>query len=287
MKEGIFAFLAAIVFVCAAGAQSAPVDVRILDLHAEKEMSLAQVLPALQKHRIILVGEIHDKRSSHAGQLLVIRTLKEAGVRLTIGLEMFRADSQRLLDRWIEGEMSAGDFRKAYYDNWNFPWSLYRKIFEYAREKRIPLVGLNVAPDVTRQVAEEGFRSLSPQQRAKLPNVTCDVGPGYRSFIKRAYGEHAHGKLDFNHFCEAQLVWDKSMAFHAIGYAAAHPHSTMVLLAGAGHTRRQAIPTRIADQSKLSVVTILPEVPGHIEPGEITIEDADYILLREKYGLKP
>jgi len=59
-------------------------------------------------------------------------------------------------------------------------------IFEYAREKRIPLVGLNVPRDVTRQVALEGFQSLSRKDKARIHSVTCRVDREYMDFIKRA-----------------------------------------------------------------------------------------------------
>jgi uncharacterized iron-regulated protein len=279
MKLTVIALLAAMALSSPARVQSTPGTIRLFDLHTAKEMTLAQALPELERKRIILVGEIHDLESSHQAQLAVIRALKEAGVRVAIGLEMFRTESQNALDRWVEGKMGQKTFERVYYQNWNLPWTLYSPIFDYAREQKIPMVGLNVPPEVTRQVAEEGFQSLSPQQRGALPNVTCKVGPEYMAFIKEAYGEHAHGTLNFTYFCEAQLVWDKSMAINAVDYVKAHPSTILVLLAGTGHAWRKGIPRQIGEISKVPCVVILPEVPGFIEPVKTRAEDADYILL--------
>ncbi len=114
------------------------------------------------------MGEHHSNKNHHEAQLDVIRTLKEAGIQVAIGLEMFRSDSQQALDRWIGGDIGEEKFQQIYYDNWNYPWSAYQMIFEYAREEKIPLIGLNVSRDITRQVSQQGFKSLTGAQKGKL-----------------------------------------------------------------------------------------------------------------------
>jgi uncharacterized iron-regulated protein len=252
---------------------------RLFEVATDKETSLAQALPEMREKRIILVGEYHDRKSHHMAQLLIIKAMHQSGIPLAIGLEMFRADSQHVIDSWVGGKMKKEDFQEAYYDNWNFPWPLYGMIFEYAREKRIPLVGLNVPRDVTRQVAIRGFESLSKKQKTKIPNVTCKVDRDYLDFIKRAYGAHAHGQLNFTYFCEAQLVWDKAMAIYALDYLKAHPNTSMVLLAGTGHAWKRGIPEQLRQLSELPYTVVLPKVSGRIEPGAVNEKDTDYIWL--------
>ena len=253
-------------------------DMRLFHLATGKQTTLAQALPDIGQKRIIIVGEYHNRKSHHMAQLLIIKALHESGNPLAIGLEMFRAESQNALDRWVGGKMSERDFHGVYYDNWNFPWPLYSKIFAYAREKRIPLVGLNVSRDITRQVAREGFQSLSKEQMAALPDVTCKVDREYMAFIRKAYGAHAHGKLNFIYFCEAQLVWDKVMAINALAYLKDNPGRSMVILAGSGHAWKRGIPDQISQRSKLPYTVILPQVRGHIEPNTTTDKDTDYIV---------
>ncbi|MDH3827077.1 MAG: ChaN family lipoprotein, partial [Desulfobacterales bacterium] len=67
---------------------------RMYDLNREKELPMSQVLADLKKNRIVLVGEHHSNRQHHMAQLAVIRALKEAGLRVAVGLEMFRNESQ-------------------------------------------------------------------------------------------------------------------------------------------------------------------------------------------------
>jgi len=254
-------------------------NVRLFEVTKNKETSLAQALLEMRQARVVLVGEIHNRKSHHMAQLLIIQALYDSGISLAIGLEMFRAESQHALDSWVSGKMKEEDFHRAYYDNWNFPWPLYSMIFEYARKKRIPLVGLNVPRDVTRQVVLGGFESLSKEEKTKIPNVTCRVDREYMDFIKRAYGAHAHGQLNFTYFCEAQLVWDKAMAIYALDYLKAHPKSSMVLLAGAGHAWKRGIPEQLRQLSELTYTVVLPQISGRIEPGAVDDKDTDYIWL--------
>jgi uncharacterized iron-regulated protein len=98
-------------------------------------------------------------------------------------------------------------------------------------------------------------------------------------YIRKAFGGHGHGDLNFVYFCEAQLVWDTVMAVNALKYLSANPQSVMVILAGTGHVRKQAIPAQIRDRSDIALRVILPEVPGSIERSTVDSDDADYLVL--------
>ncbi len=232
----------------------------------------------LAAHRVILVGERHNQAHHHEGQLRVIQLLAAHGLPLAIGMEMIRHDSQAELDAWISGKMDENTFRDIYRDNWNYPWPLYRSIFMFARDHKIPIIGLNVPRSITRQVARKGFRSLTPSQRQGLPFVTCSVDEDYRTYIRQAYGAHGHGNMTFDHFCEAQLVWDKAMAVNALRYLGKEPDQHMVILAGTGHARKNAIPHQIETLGGLTFQVVLPEIPDFLDVRNLGIEDADFLL---------
>jgi uncharacterized iron-regulated protein len=260
----------------------APVNDRILRVVDGRILSLADIVKDLTESRLVFVGELHTAQSHHHAQLKTIRALKKAGSPLAIGLEMFRRDSQSDLDRWVKGELREKEFEEIYYKNWNYPWPLYKDIFLYAREHKIPMVGLNVSPEVTKQVAREGFDSLTPKQRGDLPMVTCRVDPEYLAFIRRSLAMHGHGGMDFTRFCEAQLVWDTAMAWSLLRYLEKNPESTVVVVAGSGHSWKKGIPAQIRSRSELPFRVILPEVPGRVDKENIALNEADYVWL----GLK-
>jgi len=252
---------------------------QLYDLSENRSISLKQLAVELKTKRIVLVGEHHNNIRHHINQLEVIRALHEAGAKVAVGMEMFRSDSQKYLGQWVAGKIPEKEFEKIYYANWNYNWSLYRPILQYARENRIPVLGLNVSRKITRQVARQGFQSLNKEQRGKLKDVACRVDKVYMDFIKRAYGAHAHGNLNFEYFCESQLVWDNIMAINSLDYIRNNPDSTVVLLAGNGHVWKGGIPTQLNNRSFTAYAVILPEIPGVVEKNTISLRDTDYIFL--------
>lgn len=256
-------------------------ELRLFDLAEGRLIAGDQALERLKEVRIVLVGEHHHSADHHHAQLRVIEALDQSGRKVAVGLEMFRQDSQTDLDQWVAGMIDEERFKPIYLDNWNFGWALYRPIFDYARKEKIPMVGLNVSRTITSQVAYHGFESLTKDQKGSLEGITCDVTVEYRDFIRRAYGAHGHGRMDFGRFCEAQLVWDSIMAVHAANYLRQHPETVMVILAGSGHARKMGIPTQLAKRTTLPYVVMLPETPGEFDGAHTSVQDADFIILNE------
>jgi len=279
IKKIITAILLVIALNTAGWVKQDNLNHRMFDLNQEKELLMGQALAKLKQNRIILVGEHHSNKQHHRAQLSLIQALNDAGIQVAVGLEMFRNDSQPDLDRWISGNLDEKRFEEIFYDNWRYPWPVYRMIFEYARDHKIPMIGLNVPREITRQVSREGFKSLSHEQKGKLAEVSCIVDPEYMNYIRKAFGGHAHGQLNFIYFCEAQLVWDSAMAVYSLDYLKRHPEAVVVILTGTGHAQKGAVPRQIQARSNLPYAVILPEISGRIDPETISRKDADYIIL--------
>jgi uncharacterized iron-regulated protein len=258
-------------------------DGGVVRLKDQATIPFDQMIGEVSKSRVIVVGETHDNQADHDLQLKIIRTLREGGLTLAVGLEMFRAENQELLDKWWRWGMSTEQFETIYRENWGLPWPLYRDIFLYSRQKRIPLVGLNVPREIVSKVAREGYGSLTEAERKKLPpGITCTTDETYRSSIRRAFTEHVQSSgRSFDHFCEAQMVWDTAMAIYALEYLGKNPDSRMVILAGSVHAWKQAIPRQIATmRPDVTVSVILPAPDGKTGQEKLTAEDADYLVLR-------
>lgn len=250
----------------------------LYDLAAGLPLNPEQAVLRLEKAPIILVGEHHSNPDHHKIQLAVIQSLERAGRQVAIGLEMFRKESQPALDQWIAGNLTEEEFSAIYLENWNFPWSIYRDIFIYARDHGIAMVGLNAAEGITRQVAYHGYDSLSDDQKAQIGNISCNVSRRYKAFIRDAFGAHAHGNLDFTNFCEAQLIWDTVMAENALAYHRRHPQNHLIILAGTGHARKMGIPAQIKKRFGPPVLVILPETEESITIENTGFEDADVLF---------
>jgi uncharacterized iron-regulated protein len=279
MKRSIVILLSVFFSIGALAIAMKPSNQRLYDVNHGKETVMSDVIAALKQNRIIIVGEHHSNISHHEAQVNVIRSLKESGVQVAIGLEMFRSDSQPALDRWVAGDIGEEEFQEIFYDNWGYSWANYRVIFDYARAEKMPMIGLNVPRDITRQVARQGFQSLNKQQKGQLSNIACRVDKEYMDYIKKAFGGHAHGKLDFTYFCEAQLVWDTMMAINALEFLKKNPEAVVIVLTGTGHAQKNAIPRQIRERSDVAHAVILPEVKGVIDSKTVDKTVADYIIL--------
>jgi uncharacterized iron-regulated protein len=263
------------------GAKNCSGGERILRVSDGKAVTFAAMIEDLRKAKVIFVGETHDSKRDHEFQLAIIKALRRSGVPPAIGLEMFRADSQGVLDQWVDESLDLEKFLKAYYDNWGLAWPLYRDIFLYSRENRIPLVGLNVPADITRKVSSEGFSSLTQEELRRLPpGISCNVDELYMDFIRRAYAAHQARGRSFVNFCEAQMVWDKAMAWHLTEFRNRNPDKMVVVLAGVGHSWKRGIPEHLGEEAKPDYRVVLTETPGRIDRRTVFSEDADYILLR-------
>lgn len=229
---------------------------------------------------VILVAETHDNRLHHELQLDVIRSLWSRKIPLAVGLEMFQADSQGPLDDWVEGRITEQDFKKVYARNWSYDWSLYRDVFIFARDNRIPMIALNIPKEIVFKVARQGFASLTPEERKNLPaGVTCDINRPQTEFLKRTFEEvfkhEAHGKV-FTYFCEAQGVRNSGMAMIIANERKKHPDRKLVALTGTWHAVKHGIPERLAGISSL---VILPEI-AELGRNNVTPAIADYLIER-------
>ncbi len=253
---------------------------KVLRVRDGKIITFAGMIADVKKADFVFIGEVHDISEHHRDELAIIRAFHESDAPTAVGLEMFRSDSQGVLDSWVRGKLSVEQFLPAYYDNWREPWPLYRDIFQYARDHEIPLLGLNVPDKIAEKVAREGFASLTQEEKRQLPpGISCNVDPTYMEFIRRAYAGHAaHGRV-FVNFCEAQMVWDKSMAWHLMAYVKKKPGRTVVVLAGVGHAWKRGIPEQMGTDSKFTYRVVLPLIPDQIDRETVTTKDADYVLL--------
>ena len=245
------------------------------------QLTLEQLAVELRDARVVTIGEQHDDRRHHEVQVEIIRALHDAGADVAVGFEQFGAHSQEDLDRWVSGKTGLEDLFRVYSQDWEMNWwPLYLPVFTYAREHGIPMVGLNVPREIVRQVARNGFSSLSPDQRGKIRVLSCNIDQRYQETLARVLGHKGQGTGDdvlFTRFCEAQVVWDTTMALNAVDYIKAHPGKVLVILAGNFHAWKRGIPEQIRRVMDVPVRSILPSSDTSFFNYQVFLEDADYV----------
>ncbi|EKD35852.1 MAG: protein of unknown function DUF399, partial [uncultured bacterium] len=135
--------------------------------------SFARIIEKLAETQVVYVGETHTARADHLLQLRLIEALHLQNPRLAIGMEMFPASAQPVLDRYTQsGEpLDERSFLKQsdYYNVWRYDWRYYRDIINFARIHKLPVIGLNLDRQIVSQVFRTGGTdSLSPEVRAAL-----------------------------------------------------------------------------------------------------------------------
>jgi uncharacterized iron-regulated protein len=280
MKKAVYGMIAVVpvlLFVLV----TAAVRERLVRVSDGKAVSFDAMLRDVAQSDIIVIGEVHGVPRHHALELGIIRALHESDVPIVIGMEMFRSESQKDLDAWTSGGMPLHRFISVYYRNWGMGWKLYEDIFLYAREHGIPIAGLNIPDEISDAVARRGFAALTASERKRIPpGVSCTIDESYRRYIRKAYADHAkNDEASFLHFCEAQMVWDKSMAANLVAFMKANPGKKAVVLAGVGHAWRRGIPEQVSLLSRYRTRVVLPLMSQQVDLKSITVEDADYIVL--------
>ncbi len=215
----------------------------ITDAAANATLKPSELPTRLASVRILFVGEAHVSVESHAVELSVIRELVRAGRRVSVGLEMFPADAQEVLDDWTAGRMSEEMFteRSRWFRHWSYNWGYYRGIFLFARDNGLKLFGVNVPPEVVSTVGRKGLEALGPEQKALLPpRVDWDDAELKRLFRASFDEDEFHGALSgemLNRMVQAQATWDAAFGWNAAraAKAAADPKAIVVVLLGHGH----------------------------------------------------
>ena len=221
---------------------------------------LSKIIDGILDKTVVFVGEEHDQYSHHIAQLDVIRGLRERGIDLAVGMEMFQRPFQKALDDFISGKITEREFLKEsqYFKRWGYDYVLYRPILRYCRENRIPVIALNLRKEISRKVARHGIESLTPEEKKLIPKELDFSNAAYKARLKEVFEAHEEQELgNFEYFYQAQILWDETMAESVAQYLKTHQERHMVVLAGIGHIGfGYGIPDRVKRRTGKDVVTI-------------------------------
>lgn len=240
--------------------------------------------------RIIYVGEIHANKASHQVQLKILKACYEKfGNNLTVGMEMFTRPYQPFLDQWTAGEIDEQKFlEETHWDKeWGYDYLLYKDIFDFVREKKIPLIALNAPKELVRMVSKKGMKDLTEEERKLLPEIdTSDFF--HRVYLERATREHRDHAAALERYNDVQCLWEEYMAQTIANYLSSWEgkDKKMLVFAGNGHIIYDfGIPARVFRRNFLPYHTIYPaEFQGNkptsdqnLFLSDIPLEPADFV----------
>lgn len=172
----------------------------------------ADLMQRAAESDLIFFGELHNSAIAHWLQLEMIQDLAADSSKNTkVGMEMFEADQQILIEEYFDGLISQGSFETEA-RLWNNYQTDYKPVLEFARENEIDLIATNIPRRYASSVYSNGLSALdqlsnpAKQWVAPLPIKVDKTLPGYQNMMEAAHG-HGGDNLIY-----AQAVKDATMA---------------------------------------------------------------------------
>jgi uncharacterized iron-regulated protein len=280
------------------GIEAAALPFHVLDRsgHQITEDAFWQRLAAA---RAVCVGEEHTNPHHHWVQLNVVRHLAPHWHDFALGMEMVQRPFQGALDDFAAHKIddAALKSRTGWEDRWGYDYDFYAPTIHAAIDAHASLLALNAAKELTKKVVHHGLESLTPDEKAQIPQLDL-ADPVHRAWFDSIMeemggsGAHTH-KPDASkaepkpspehtggdtepempspdRIYTVQVIWDETMADTAAKWLTAHPDGHMVILAGGGHCHDSAIVNRMKRRGISDVVSIR----SVIDDGEGSVADA-------------
>jgi uncharacterized iron-regulated protein len=237
-----------------------PLVERIWDVAAGAFIDSAALVDHLRRGRFVLLGEKHDNPDHHRLQAWLLRSLIAAGRRPAVGLEMFTvADAPALAQQLAAHPDDAAGLAEAV--NWRssgWPdWAMYRPIAEAALQAKLSIVAANLSPAMVQALGQSGAEALDARLASRLGvdrPLAADTQTAMAEEIREAHCGHA-SEQQINAMILVQRARDAQMAE---SLAAAGQQDGAVLIAGAGHVRRDyGIPAYLGSKAPgASVISV-------------------------------
>lgn len=264
----------------------------IIDVYAGEPVSWETMLDDVAAARVVYLGELHSIRHHHEFQLMMLRGLFHKGHKIVLGMEMFAAYQQEILDRWLASNNTiSGLGQQLGKEKWN-NLSDYESLLLFAREKGVRIVGLNASGDLVRMVARGQVSALTAEQQKGFPaEDLLEPSPLYDKLLRLKLRVHkAFQGKSLDGVVRAQLVRDSVMAETVVRSleSSADKDLKFICIAGSGHLNYGfGIPERVNKKISVTDRIILPTESGRLilsdeeirqaVPVEITHEDLRFI----------
>ncbi len=125
-------------------------------LASNREFSYSNQKDLLQNilnNQIVLIGDHHTFEQSQKNLIRIMKMLTRINISFNVCLEMIPAIYQKTLDNYLDEQITEQEFLEEikYKSTWIFPWTHYKKIFDFAKQKKIRIIALNSIGDLTQR----------------------------------------------------------------------------------------------------------------------------------------
>lgn len=221
-----------------------------------KSVSFAEMTERAAAADLIFFGELHNNAIAHWLQIeLIMELAADTSKQLAVGMEMFEADQQVLLDEYSDSLISRSSFENEA-RLWPNYKTDYQPIVTFTVEQDVKLIATNIPRRYASAVYSSGLKildALSADAKKWIAPLPIEVDtslPGYKNILEAAHG-HGGDNLIYS-----QAVKDATMAHFILAHL--DENSRMVHLNGAYHSNNfEGIVWYINQQNNgLNILTI-------------------------------
>jgi uncharacterized iron-regulated protein len=261
----------------------------ILAARTGRPIGFERMIDEMRTARIVHVGETHNSMPMHEIEFQVIRALYERDPRLAIGLEMVPVTLQEALNKWTAGILTKDEFLREvrWYVTWNFNFGYYEKIFDFAREHRLPIYALNAPREVISKIRMRGWEALTEAEKAFFPGPPDTTNADHRTLLRTIFESSeipeamkgAGLDMMFEGLYRGQSAWDTVMGANAVRAVRAEGRR-VVVCAGSGHLLYNlGLNRRAYEMSKLPFKTVIAvEIPAGTRSLAVSRALGDYVF---------
>jgi uncharacterized iron-regulated protein len=212
----------------------------------------------------VCIGERHDDALDHFAQWRTLQGFAERrllrGFELGIGLEMVSREQQLALSEYLAGHTDREHFvATTDWDHmWGFPIQYYDPQFVEARARGVRGLSLAVPDRIVNRVAREGLAAISKNDGRRIPPLDLTDQTHRQLFDALMQGHPLPDDAVADHYYQAQVVRDESMALFSKNWLLEHrPLRKLLIFAGVAHCHHNAIPSRMERENGLVVVNLI------------------------------
>ncbi len=279
------------------GIENAALPYQLLEARTGRSVDESAFWDRLSKARAVCVGEEHPNPHHHWAQLLTVREIsKRIGKdKLALGLEMIQRAFQGPVDDYVAKKIDATTLqsRVGWAERWGYEWTYYAPSLDATIAAGGVILALNTPKELTKKVVRQGLESLTPDEKAQIPELKLDDA-AHRSWFDALMGDMggggahstkpdadkpseeappnphetkpeapnphgAGGKMEMpsaDRIYTAQVLWDETMADGSAKWLKANPNGHLIILAGNGHCHDSAIVNRLKRRGIADVLSV-------------------------------
>lgn len=248
-----------------------------------KTVGYNKMIKKIGEADVILFGELHNNSLCHWLELQITKDLFAEHQNLVLGMEMFEADNQLIIDEYLKGIIQEKHLlsEAKVWDNYKTDYS---PLVEFANEHHLDVVASNIPRRYANLVYREGIEALdtlsdtAKQWIAPLP-IEVDLSlPGYQGMMEMM-GGHGNGEDNSaENLAKSQAVKDATMAYFILN---ALPGKKMLHFNGSYHSQnKEGIVWYLEKNNpELEIVTIQTVEQDNVESlDEEYAEVADFMI---------